>query len=125
MKARETKLYNLVISEITKIREQGDPPMSDVLSLDNFVCDLCKGVIPRTKITQCPFCGRWICRAQCWENKERSCLACSGVIKLCKESMRLESAGELEKVARKLPMAKKGEKPSHVKKVMRRLRWKK
>lgn len=121
MKANESKFYDLITSKITKIREQGEAPKSDVLSLDSFVCDLCKGVVARAKIIQCPFCGRWVCRMQCWENKEKSCLACSSVIKLSRESMRLGKAAE-----RAEPKAVKGRKKlAELKRIVKRVRWKK
>ncbi|MDI6707867.1 MAG: hypothetical protein QMD21_01080 [Candidatus Thermoplasmatota archaeon] len=122
MKAREQKLYDFVISKITKIREQGEAPKSDILSLDNFVCDLCKGVIQRAKITQCPFCGRWICRAQCWDSKERGCLACSGVIKLCRESVK---PGKAIKTAEPEVRKGKGRKLVKLKGIVKKVRWKK
>ncbi|MEW6069975.1 MAG: hypothetical protein AB1485_05100 [Candidatus Thermoplasmatota archaeon] len=122
MKAKEAKLYDLIMGKITKIREQGEAPKSDILSLDSFICDLCKGVISRAKIIQCPFCGRWVCRMQCWESKEKSCLACSGVIKLCKESMKLGKG--VEKVEL-LPRKGSRKKLAGLKKIIKKVGWKK
>jgi hypothetical protein len=86
---KDVDLYNLVIKQISKVREQGDPPRSDVTSMDSFVCDLCKDSILKTNLTQCGLCGRWICKNNCWENNNMACISCSGIIKLCKESIEL------------------------------------
>ena len=92
-------IYAEVMSRITKIREQGEPPKSDLFSFDSFVCDLCKGVIVRSEILQCPFCGRWVCREKCWHQTVMACTSCSSVIKLCKESKKIALK---EKINRKV-----------------------
>lgn len=86
--SKEQDLYEIVMRRVTKVREQGEPPKSDLLSLDSFVCDLCKAVIERSGLVQCPFCGRWICRTQCWDMRRKACISCAGVIKLCKEGVK-------------------------------------
>lgn len=119
MRAKESKLYDLIASKITKIREQGEPPKSDVLSLDQFVCDLCKAIVPRSKIIQCAFCGRWVCFAQCWFLQEKACLACSSVIKLCRESRRLERTA-VKKETKKRPRKRRIKPELRLPKILRK-----
>jgi hypothetical protein len=87
---KDDDYYSMVMKSITKVRDQGDPPRSDVLSLDAYICDLCKGTVNKEKITQCPFCGRWVCKKNCWHTEHLACNPCVGVLKLCKESVELE-----------------------------------
>jgi len=88
--SKDDDFYSKVMKSITKVRDQGDPPRSDVLSLDAYICDLCKGTVSKENITQCPFCGRWVCKKNCWHTEHLACNPCVGVIKLCKESIELE-----------------------------------
>jgi hypothetical protein len=83
-------LYSKVMERITKVRDQGESPRSDVLSMDSYICDLCKGPADKENIIQCAFCGRWVCRNNCWDQKINACNTCVGVIKLCKDSIEIE-----------------------------------
>lgn len=95
--SKSSDLYTIVMKHITKVREQGESPRSDVFSMDSFICDLCKGTISKENIIQCPFCGRWVCRKNCWDEEHRACTPCVGVIKLCKDSINLEQEKEKKK----------------------------
>ncbi len=87
-------LYSIVMKHITKVRDQGESPRSDVFSLDTYICDLCKGSISKENISQCPFCGRWVCKKNCWDNEFKACSSCVGVIKLCRDSITLKNEKE-------------------------------
>lgn len=91
---RKRTTLDEVANLIPKVREGGEPPKTDVLSLDSFVCDLCKGIIERAGLVQCGFCGRWICRSNCWSTVYLACLACSGLIKIWKESSSIQPPPE-------------------------------
>ena len=84
-------LYTKVTQHITKVREQGEAPKSDLFSMDAYTCDLCKGTISKEDLIQCAFCGRWVCRKNCWDTNFNACTTCVGVIKLCKESIDMET----------------------------------
>jgi len=89
---KEPSFYKLVKKNIEKIREQGEPPRADLSSfesMDKYVCDLCKASISRSSLIQCSFCGRWICRDDCFDREDVSCLNCHGVIKLLRESQKM------------------------------------
>ncbi len=91
--------FDRVTEVIEKIREPGEKPEDDLYSMDKFVCDLCQGVREREKITQCGFCGRWICKGDnsCWDHELRSCESCSGLIKLAqKGDLNEEEIDEIE-----------------------------
>jgi hypothetical protein len=88
--SKGSDLYSIVMKHITKVREQGESPKSDVFSLDTYICDLCMGSISKENIIQCPLCGRWVCRKNCWDIEHRACSSCVGVIILCKDSINLE-----------------------------------
>ncbi len=85
------ELFERVMNAIDKIREPGEKPEDDLYSLDKFVCDLCQGVKEREEITQCGFCGRWVCRDKdhgekdCWNDELKACESCSGVIQLARK----------------------------------------
>lgn len=81
------------MKSIKKVREPGEKPEDDLLSMDKYVCDLCQGVREREEITQCGFCGRWVCKDSCWNTELKACESCSGVIMLAKESSELEEIG--------------------------------
>ena len=86
---REPDFFRLVKKNIEKIRDQGEPPRSDLVSLDSmdkYVCDLCKASTQRSGLIQCSFCGRWVCREGCFDRDDVSCLNCHGIIKLLRES---------------------------------------
>jgi len=87
---RSNDAFDRVMKTVTKIREQGEKPEEDIYSMDKFVCDLCQGDYRKKEITQCGFCGRWVCKETCWDNNLRSCESCSGLIKLAKS----EETGE-------------------------------
>ncbi len=89
--SKDDDFYSRVMRRITKVRDQGEPPRSDVFALDTYVCDLCKGSISKENITQCPFCGRWVCKKNCWDTNHMACTTCIGVIKLCRESIEIEN----------------------------------
>ena len=71
-----------VFKLIKRVKEQGEPPSQSPTSFDLFECDLCKGDVEKSKLTQCPYCGRWICKENCWNKKNLACNSCSSIIKL-------------------------------------------
>ncbi len=71
-----------IIKVIKRVKEQGEPPAQSSISFDYFECDLCKGDVEKSKLTQCPYCGRWICKENCWNIKSLACTSCSSIIKL-------------------------------------------
>ena len=73
---------NQIIKVIKKVREPGEPPSQSSTSFDLFECDLCKGDAEKTKLTQCPYCGRWICKKNCWDKENLACTSCASIIKL-------------------------------------------
>ncbi len=81
---------NSVLDEVKKsivqVREPGEQPRADFLTFDSYVCDLCKDSVKRSQLVQCGFCGRWVCKDSCWNAEYYACLACSGIIKLSKET---------------------------------------
>ncbi|MFP4142831.1 MAG: hypothetical protein ACLFSM_00040 [Thermoplasmata archaeon] len=79
--------FDRVVDVIEKIREPGEKPENDLYSMDKFVCDLCQGVREREGITQCGFCGRWVCKGDnsCWDDDLKCCESCSGLIKLAQK----------------------------------------
>jgi len=79
--------FDRVTAVIKKIREPGEKPEGDLYSMDKFVCDLCQGVREREGITQCGFCGRWVCKGDntCWDKDLKCCESCSGLIILAKK----------------------------------------
>ena len=90
---KEASFYKLVKKNIEKIREQGEPPRTDLGafdSMDKYVCDLCRASVIRSGLIQCSFCGRWICRDNCFDRDDVSCLNCHGVIKLLRESRKMD-----------------------------------
>lgn len=104
---KDDDFFSKVMKRISKVRDQGDPPRSDVFELDTYICDLCKGSISKENITQCPFCGRWVCKKNCWESENMACNTCVGVIKLCRESAEMENKNK-----KKIILKKKGRKKS-------------
>ncbi|MGA1848546.1 MAG: hypothetical protein ACMUHB_04315 [Thermoplasmatota archaeon] len=96
MKRKQVKkvpdLFSKVKDTIKPVRRQGDPPEEDLESMDGLVCDLCLVTLKRSRIQQCPFCGRWVCKESCYSEDELCCRSCAGVIKLMRESVVL---GEL------------------------------
>ncbi|MEF8874632.1 MAG: hypothetical protein V5A88_08200 [Candidatus Thermoplasmatota archaeon] len=92
--------FERIVNVIEKIREPGEKPEDDLYSLDKFVCDLCQGVREREGITQCGFCGRWVCKDRdtdeekndCWNEDLKACESCSGLILLAqKDDLKGES----------------------------------
>ena len=71
-----------VIKVIKRVREPGEQPSQSTTSFDFLECDLCKGDVEKSKLTQCPYCGRWICKENCWDKKNLACSSCSSVIEL-------------------------------------------
>ena len=86
-----------VIKVIKRVKEQGEPPSQSTTSFELFECDLCKGDVEKSKLSQCPYCGRWICKENCWNKKNLACNSCSSIIKLAErkeDSSYLESNKE-------------------------------
>lgn len=81
-------VFDRVMKEIKKVRDPGEKPEDDLFSMDKYICDLCQGVRGREEITQCGFCGRWVCKGKnsCWNEELNACESCSGIIKLAKDS---------------------------------------
>ena len=73
-----------VMNSVVRIRKPGEGPEQSIHSFDDYECDLCKGIMPRKEITQCSFCGRWICKNSCWNKETMSCISCAGIIMLSK-----------------------------------------
>lgn len=92
---KERSFYDLVRKNIDKIRDQGEPPRSDLTTFDSmnrYVCDLCKATVDRSGLIQCPLCGRWVCRDMCHNIDDAACMNCHGVIRLLRESNRMKTA---------------------------------
>jgi hypothetical protein len=93
-------LFSKVKDTIKSVRKQGDPPEEDLELMEGFICDLCLVSVKRKEISQCPFCGRWVCKEGCYSDDEMCCNSCAGVIKLMRESVvlgELKGIPELEK----------------------------
>lgn len=99
-----------VMDSIERVRKPGEAPEESLHSFDEFECDLCKGFAPRAGISQCPYCGRWVCRKTCWEPKRRSCLACASVIELGLEAMAIEERAARSRKSRAEPASRAAEK---------------
>lgn len=76
------KELDQIIKVIKRVREPGEPPSQSTTSFDLFECDLCKGDVEKSKLTQCSYCGRWICKENCWNKKNLACTSCSSIIQL-------------------------------------------
>ena len=70
---------------IPRIREPGERPQPNFLTSDSYICDLCRGSMKEPELVQCGFCGRWVCKNNCWNTGYYACISCSGIIKLTKE----------------------------------------
>lgn len=81
-------VFDRVMKEINDVRGPGEKPEDDLFSMDKYVCDLCQGIRDREEITQCGFCGRWVCKGEnsCWNEEFNACESCSGIIKLARDS---------------------------------------
>lgn len=79
-------MFDRVISSIPRVREAGEPPQESLTSFDVFECDLCKGYVGRKELIQCPYCGRWVCKLDCWEREELACTSCASMIRLGRET---------------------------------------
>lgn len=113
-----------VMGSIERVRKPGEAPVESLHSFDEFECDLCKAFAPRAGISQCPYCGRWVCRKTCWEPKRRSCLACASVIELGLEAMVIEERSARGRKGRAEPAgdSTKGKtEPTRAGKAMKRL----
>ncbi len=77
--------FKRVMKAVKKVREPGEKPEDDLFSVNKYVCDLCQGVREREEITQCGFCGRWVCRDSCWDDELKACESCAGLIMLAKD----------------------------------------
>ena len=89
-KKEKESLFSKVKESIKPVRKQGDPREEDLEKMDGYVCDLCLVSIKRAELTQCPFCGRWICMDECYNDEELCCKSCAGVIRLMRESIILD-----------------------------------
>lgn len=94
-KKEKENLFSKVRDSIRPVRKQGDPPEEDLEDMDAYVCDLCLVTVKRSEITQCPFCGRWVCLNDCYNDDELCCRSCAGVIRLMRESIVL---GDMKEV---------------------------
>ena len=88
----KTECYNLldgVQEKIKRVRDPTEKPKQDMTDPDIsvFECDLCFDKARKGQITQCPFCGRWICQERCYTDEEGACRSCTSVIRLQRESM--------------------------------------
>lgn len=90
---RPQDLYSMVKDTVKPVRKQGDPPEEDLENMDGFICDLCLIPVKRAEISQCPFCGRWVCTGRCYSEEELSCRSCAGIIRLMRESVVLGELG--------------------------------
>ncbi|MFW5928257.1 MAG: hypothetical protein ACOCSL_03555 [Thermoplasmatota archaeon] len=90
-------VFDRVMKEIKKVRDPGEKPEDDLFTMDKYICDLCQGVRGREEITQCGFCGRWVCKGDdsCWNEEFNACESCTGIIKLARDS------GDKEKKVKK------------------------
>lgn len=82
--------FQKVLKAVKRVREPGDRPEEEVGAMDRYSCDLCQGIREREEIVQCGFCGRWVCRKNCWEGDFKACDSCSGLIMLAKTSAKEE-----------------------------------
>ncbi len=95
---RSKDAFDRVMKTVKKIREPGEKPEEHIYSMDKFICDLCQGQLEKKEITQCGFCGRWICKESCWDDELRACDSCSGLIRLAKsEELKRKNGGIDEK----------------------------
>jgi len=89
-------VLNEVRKIIVRVREPGEHPHPDFLTFDSYVCDLCRGSVKEQQLVQCGFCGRWVCKDNCWNVEYYACISCSGIIKLSKETRGEKSSSERE-----------------------------
>ena len=80
--------FERLMKQIKRVREPGDPPEEPLDSLEGYICDLCKD--SADKIVQCGFCGRWVCREDCWDPDIHACTSCTGPILLARTEMKRE-----------------------------------
>jgi hypothetical protein len=78
-----------IIKEIQRVRKSGQKPEQTIGDKDLFAyeCELCLQKIKEGELTQCPFCGRWVCRKDCFSKEEGACVSCASVIRLKRESI--------------------------------------
>ena len=79
-------MFDSVLASIPRVRQAGDQPQESLSSFDVFECDLCKGYMGRKGLIQCPYCGRWICRQDCWEREDLACTSCASIIRLGRDT---------------------------------------
>ena len=99
-----------IIKVIKRVKEQGEPPSQSSTSFDLFECDLCKGDVEKSKLTQCPYCGRWICKENCWNKKNLACNSCSSIIKVVerKEDSSYSQSFKENKIKERKKISNKG-----------------
>lgn len=103
-----------VMTEIKRVRPSGDRPRETIGDTDLFVfeCDLCLMKIKEGELTQCAYCGRWICRKQCYSTDEAACISCESIIRLKRESV--EHIKEILMISENKPSDdNKGEEQDH------------
>ena len=83
---KDQSVFESVVSSIPRVRKAGEQPQESLSSFDVFECDLCKGYVGRNELIQCPYCGRWVCREDCWEGQELACMSCASMIRLGRET---------------------------------------
>ena len=88
--------FDKVMKAIKRVRDPGEKPEGDLYSMDKFVCDLCQGVREKEEITQCGFCGRWVCKDSCWDEELKACESCAGPIMLAKKGEEIEEVEDHE-----------------------------
>jgi len=78
-----------IIKDIQRVRRSGQKPEQTIGDKDLFAfeCELCLLKIKEGELTQCPFCGRWVCRRDCFSKDEGACQSCASVIRLKRESI--------------------------------------
>ncbi len=78
-----------VITEIKRVRRSGERPRETIGDTDLFVfeCELCLRKIKEGELTQCAYCGRWVCLKQCYSTVDAACISCESMIRLKRESV--------------------------------------
>ena len=78
-----------VIRDIPRVRRSGQKPDQTIGDIDlfSYECELCLLKVKEGDLTQCPYCGRWICKKDCYSTGEGSCVSCESVIRLKRESI--------------------------------------
>ncbi|HQB99828.1 MAG TPA: hypothetical protein PKX11_04670 [Methanospirillum sp.] len=75
------KMYQVLKSQVHRVRKENEPPTRDPESFSRYVCDLCHSSGPLSGLRQCVICGRWGC-SSCWHDDYYLCRSCSGIMNL-------------------------------------------